>query len=169
MKTGTFMDIISVHYDKIKSLFKTRLYNIDMNFDEDSFNDAFIKCAKKFGNSEISYDIVIKYFWVAYLNAIKSNLSKERKIDFVSLDEEIHDCIDEDDKYATNIYNIVMDAIESKYSEEDMMIYSLYKYHNWSKEDLIDAGYDCTDIDNRIKSIHKFVKTYCKKQLKSLR
>ena len=46
MNTGTFMDLISVNYNKIRSLFRTRLRNMDMHFDEDSFNDAFIKIGR---------------------------------------------------------------------------------------------------------------------------
>ena len=166
MDKGTFMDIIGVHYKELKVLCKSRLYNIDIPFDEDLFNDTFIKCAQRFGNTEITYETCIKYFWTAYLNTIKSEKNNHKHIDTVSLDEDLHDCIDEDDnQYAINVYNIVMDAISERFGEEDMMIYSLYKYHGWSKEDLTFEGYDCDDFDNRIKTIHKFVKTYCKKHI----
>ena len=168
MKSGTFMDIIGVHYTEIKSLFKSRLYNLNMSFNEDLFNDAFIKCAQKFGNTEITLELTTKYFWTAYLNTIKSS-TKQKRLDTVQLDEAIHDCIDESDNaYALNIYNVVMDAITERFGEDDMMMYSLYKYHGWSKDDLIGEGYDCTAFDTRIKEIHKFVKTYCKTGVKSL-
>lgn len=163
MKTGTFMDIVGVHYGEIKSLFKTRLYNMDIEFDEDSLNDAFIKCAQRFGNIVTDYNTVIKYYWVAYLNTIRSNKSK---IDCVSLDMELHDKEDCDNA-AINIYNIVMDMISERFGEHDMMLYSLYKFHGWNKDDLIASGYNIDCMDARIKEIHKFVKTQCKNYIKS--
>ena len=160
------MNIISVHYNEIKSLFKSRSYKSNTVFDEDSFNDAFIKCANRFGNMEITYDTATKYFWAAYINTFKTNKIKESKLETVELDVDVHDCIDEPD---TNIYNIVMDAISFKYGENLMLMYSLYKFHNWSKTDLIMAGYDIDDdFDYHIKEIHKFVKTYCKNHIKGL-
>ena len=165
MKTGTFMDIVSVNYDTIKSLFKSRLHNTNIPFNEDTLNDAFIKCAQRFGNTILDYNTVIKYYWVAYINTIKSS---KPKLDCISFDSDIHDCIDNtDDGCTVNIYNMVIDLITDKFGEHDMMMYMLYKFHNWSKDDLVESGYDITYIDTRIKEIHKFVKTYCKKHIKS--
>lgn len=171
MKTGTFMDIVGINYDTIKSLFKSRLHNMNIPFNEDALNDAFIKCAQRFGNTMLDYNTVIKYYWVAYINTIKSN---KPKLDCISIDSDIHDCIDNtmystDELHAINIYNIVTDLITDKFGEHDMMIYMLYKFHNWPKDDLVESGYDITYIDTRIKEIHKFVKTYCKKYIKSIK
>ena len=162
MKTGTFMDIVGANYDDIKQLYISRSSN-SKSFDEDSFNDAFIKCAKKFGNDIITYEDVVKYLWVAYINTKKAASIKDSKIEYC---EEYEDIEEEEDYTAESIYNIVMDAITAAYSEEDMMIYSLYKYHKWTKNDLIEAGYDCKNFEIRIKTIHKFVKAYCKKNVK---
>lgn len=161
MKTGTFMDIVSVHYDEFKKSFVSRDSNKGRRFDEDSFNDAFIKCANKFGNDIIAYDDAIKYFWVTYSNTVKSI---KQNTD-VELDDALHDVIDDDEPSKANyIYNIVMAAITEAFNEDDMMVYSLYKYHNWAEDELIAAGYDCKNLDIRIKTIHKFVKSYCKKR-----
>lgn len=161
MKTGTFMDIVGTNYDDIKRLYISRSNNKG-SFDEDSFNEAFIKCAKKFGNDVITYEDVVKYLWVAYINTKKASSIKDSKIEYC---EEYEDIEEEEDYTAESIYNIVMDAITAAYSEEDMMIYSLYKYHKWTKNDLIEAGYDCKNFEIRIKTIHKFVKAYCKKNI----
>lgn len=166
MKTGTFMDIVGINYDTIKSLFKSRLHNMNIPFNEDALNDAFIKCAQRFGNTLLDYNTVIKYYWVAYINTIKSS---KPKLDCVSFDPYTHDCMDDtaDNVRAINIYNVVMDLVSDKFGEHDMMLYMLYKFHNWSKDDLVESGYDITYIDTRMKEIHKFVKTYCKKRIKS--
>lgn len=166
MKTGTFMDIVGANYDTIKSLFKSRLHNMNISFNEDALNDAFIKCAQRFGNTILDYDTVIKYYWAVYINIVRFDKSK---IQYAELDPELHDCVDDtfDASDTINIYNIVMDLIADKFGEHDMMMYSLYKFHDWSKDDLVESGYDITYLDTRIKEIHKFVKTYCKKYIKS--
>ena len=163
------MDLVASNYKEIKKLFKTRSYNMNYEFDEDSFNDAFIKCVNKFNSEEITYDTVLKYFWTSYINTVKTNLIKESNMHSEELDEELHDCIDNtynefiDDDYSKEVYNIIMNAITVKYGKEDMLIYSLHKYHDWTENDLIAAGYDITDLKNKIKTIHRFVKSYCKK------
>lgn len=155
MKFGTFMDIISVHYNDITSLFKSRLHG---KLDEDSFNDTFIKCAQKFGNEIISYETVVKYFWTAYTNTVKANICNDNRLETVSIDVDMHDCVDETTEEYTNIYNIVTHDISNEFGEEEMMMYVLYKFHDWSKQDLIDAGYDCDDFDSCIAEVHKFLK-----------
>lgn len=167
MNTGTFMDLISVNYNKIRSLFRTRLRNMDMRFDEDSFNDAFIKCAQKFGNERITYEYTIKYFWAAYLNTIKANISKEHKLDVVAIDDEMHDKSDEEeDELARSLYKSVMNAIANEFGEDAMMIYSLYKLHDWTEEEISNYGYDCTDLDSCIMEIDKFINTNYKNKHK---
>ena len=162
MKTGTYMDLVSVHYDTFKKTFASRDNNRGRKFDEDSFNDAFIKCVNRFGNDIISYDDAIKYFWIAYSNTTKSIKHNNN----TELDEDLHDILDDDEpSKADYIYNIVMEAVATAFNEDDMMVYSLYKYHGWTIDELTDAGYDCKNLDVRIKTIHKFVKAYCKKYL----
>lgn len=169
METGQFMDLISVHYTKIKSLFISRLNKLELEFNNDIFNDTFIKCAQKFNNDIITYDTAIKYFWVAYINTLKNEISIQNNIcEFVeNFDEEIHDCIDiQENSRACYIYNIIMSEISKKFGDNDMNIYSLYMYHGWSIDELIKSGYDCTDFENKIKKIHKFSKSYGKTHFK---
>lgn len=166
MNSGTYMDIVGIHYKDIKTLFKSRLNNSGNAFDEDAFNDAFIKCAHRFGNTIITYNDAVKYFWVAYVNTMKGSRSKVSYEFIDSLENSDFDCIDDEDpSYAKYIYNIVMAAVTEAFGEDDMMIYSLYKYHGWTEAELIEAGYNCNNIDIRIKNIHKFVKAYCKKHI----
>ena len=157
------MDIVGIHYDDIRKTYSTRDNSNNRKFDEDAFNEAFIKCAKHFGNSEINYEDVIKYFWIAYVNTRKGNDYKFKST--VELCEEYpEDIIDEyESSFEEKFYNNIMTAITKSFGEEDMLIYSLYKYHGWKEQDLIDAGYNCKNLNIRIKNIHKFVKEYAKK------
>lgn len=163
MNRGTFMDIVGLRYDDIKRTYSLRDKNNNRKFDEDSFNDAFIKCAKHFGNELIQYEDVIKYFWIAYVNTRKGNDYKYKSN--IELYEEYPDNIidDDSDSLAERFYKITMDAITEAFGEEDMIVYSLYKYHGWKEKDLIEAGYNCNNLQLRIKNIHRFVKEYTKK------
>lgn len=167
MTSGTFMDIIGIHYDDIKRLYASRDKNNNIKFCEDSFNDAFIKCAKKFGNDIITYEDAIKYFYVAYVNTHKGSYNSQIDVVFDNLENNnIEEISDKDDaenvEYAKYIYDITMSAIKEVYNENDMYVYSLYKYHNWSEKELISSGYDCTNFKEKIKEIHRFVKKYHK-------
>lgn len=163
MKTGTFIDIVSTNYDDIKRIYIARDSSAGRKFNEDSFNDAFIKCAAKFENSIITYDDVIRYFWIAYSNTYKKENIDNSKISYI---EEYPDILDDDEDYAKVVYDNIMEAVEEEFSENDMMMYSLYKYYGWKREDL-EKNYDCTDFENKIKIIHKFVKDYSKKKFKN--
>lgn len=158
MERGSFMDIISVHYKDIKKLFASRIAKHGFKFSEDAFNDAFIKCAQHFGNDIITYDDAIKYFYVAFSNTTKGESHKSER--FVKYEDSSEDIEDDPEYYANYVYNIIMDAVTEKFGENNMMIYSLYKYHGWSKNELERDGYDCADFDNKIRKIHKFAKSY---------
>lgn len=167
MKKGQFMDIISVHYKDIRKLFVARSSNKGFQFSDDAFNDAFINCAQHFGNKTIDYDEAIKYFWIAYLNTVKGDISKNlRYVMCNEFEEELISDDDIDEQFAKYFYDTTMAAITEAFSEDDMMIYSLYKYNGWSENDLKAAGYDCKNLDIRIKNIHRFVKKYTKMKYK---
>lgn len=166
MKTGTFMDIISIHYQDIRKSFSSR--SIGGILDEDSFNDAFIRCATHFGNEIIDYDTAAKYFFTAYKNTHIKNEQNSSRHSTDEIDINVHDYSEDDDTlYAKEVFDEVMDAISKEFSKEDMNIFRLYRYDNWTIGELIDTGYDCDEFDERIRDIDKFVKKYCKTHFKS--
>jgi hypothetical protein len=163
MERGNFMGIVGAHYKDIRNLFICRVKKLGRPFSDDSFNTAFIKCAERFGDKEVGYDDVVRYFYVSYLNTeLKNDKMKER----FELCDEFDDILDDDQSFATTLYDKVMDAVKDTFNENDMMVYSLYKYHGWTKEDLENDGYDCANLDIRVNTIHRFVKTYCRKKFK---
>lgn len=163
MKSGTFMDIVGIHYDDIKRIYSSRDKNRGQKFCEDSFNEAFIKCAAKFCNNIITYEDAIRYFWVAYVNTKKNTFKYTSSIE---LCEEYSDDIidDNESSLAEKVYDITENILKKKFGETEMLIYILYKYHNWSEKDLEISGYDCTDLKSRIKTMHSYVKEYWKNQ-----
>jgi hypothetical protein len=162
MKTGAFMTLIADNYDDVIKLFKSLSRKTCIDFDEDSFQEAFLKCAKKFGSEQITYDEATKYFWAAYLNTAKSELVHDNKFSYIDSEEIKDEIIDETDDDYSDLYIDVMNAIQKKFGKEDSQIYILYKYHDWTEDDLIATGYDCENFTERIKKIHRFVKSYKK-------
>lgn len=161
MNKGTFMDIVGFHYNDIKRLFTSRIINDDRKFDEDAFNTSFIKCAEKFGTNVITCEDAIKYYWTAFNNTSKTNESYSSKVE---LYDEFSDYFsdEQDDEDLEYFYNVVMDAIAETFDENDMLLYNLHVCYGWSKEEIEEAGYDCRKFEFKIKSIHEFVKEYCK-------
>lgn len=163
MEKGTFMGIVGAHYKDIRNLFISRVKKLGRTFSDDTFNTVFIKCTERFGDKEVGYDDVVKYFYVSYLNTeLKNDKTKGR----FELCDEFDDIPDEDKSAATALYDKVMDTVKDEFNENDMMVYSLYKYHGWTKEDLENDGYDCTNLDTRVKTIHRFVKKHFRKKIK---
>lgn len=148
------MDIVAIHYDDIKRIYTLRDNNKKQKFDEDSFNEAFIKCASKFGNNIITYDDAIKYFWIAYSNTYKS--SKTNK--FIEFDIDAHDYID--NTYNENIDTLVSDIfnnIEKKFGKNNRDAYELYICQNWKINDIINKGIVDKDFPNTLKRIKRFI------------
>jgi hypothetical protein len=159
MKTGTFMDIVGINYDTIKSLFKSRLHNMNIPFNEDALNDAFIKCAVRFGEKEISYDDAVKYFWVAFLNTSRNEDVANSKFDH---ETEIQDEIDEE--YDTQIdekFDKVCSIIESEFGKDNLLAFKMVICDGWDIDELIDNQY----VDCSFKSLFKKMKQFAKKHI----
>ena len=73
------MGIVGAHYKDIRNLFISRVTKLGRPFSDDTFNTAFIKCAERFGDKEVGYDDVVRYFYVSYLNTeLKNDKMNER-------------------------------------------------------------------------------------------
>jgi hypothetical protein len=109
MKTGTFMDIVGIHYDDIKRTYCLRDNANNRKFSEDHFNDAFIKCAKHFGNNVIDYNDVIKYYWTVYVNSRKGDKYES----LIELQETYSEDIEneEEEYYSQYVYMKVIDKL----------------------------------------------------------
>lgn len=161
MGSGTFMELIGDNYNEVVTLFKSISNKKGINFDEDSFSDAFIKCANRFKDEIISYETATRYFYKAYINTVKSQFALNDKFNYIEIEEIQDNIIYNED--SSEFYIEVMDLITSKFGKEDMQLYSLYKLHNWTIEEIEEADIDCTDFEKRIKKINKFIKSHYKK------
>lgn len=151
------MDIISVHYIDIRRLFHSRLSNIGKGFDEDAFNDAFIKCALRFGEKEISYEDAVKYYWVAFLNTIRTADGNKLQYDLdAEIDEEI---IDEPyDEEIDEMFDHICDGIEKEFGKEHLLAFKMVVCDGWSMNELIENKYVTPEFKNTYNKIRKFAK-----------
>ena len=159
MKTGKFMDLISIHYKDIRCCFNSRLLKIGKSFNDDAFNDAFIKCAVRFGEKEITYDDAVKYFWVAFLNTTRNEDITNSKFDH---ETEIQDEIDEE--YDTQIdekFDKVCSIIESEFGKDNLLAFKMVICDGWDIDELIDNQY----VDYSFKSLFKKMKQFAKKHI----
>lgn len=159
------MDIVGAHYDDIKSLYISRDKNKDRKFNEDAFNDAFIKCSIKFANQLITYDDVIKYFWIAYVNTSKS-LKPNNLIEF---DINFHDKLD--NKYNENVDILAKEIlyfVEHKFGKKLRNAYELYVCYNWKITDLIEQNLADKNFPSDLKKIKLAIQKKYKDSYKSL-
>lgn len=144
METMTFVDVVSFNYKDIKTLFQNRSIKRHLMFDEDAFNDAFIKCAEHFENELISYDTAIKYFWTAYIHIVLNHKIHDAHSTGYS---DIYDC--EDIIYNIDIdyiYNAIINDVKNKFGDEGVNV--LFSYLN--KQPISDK--------NMAKRICKYIK-----------
>lgn len=155
------MDLVAVHYKDIKNCFQSRLAKIGKTFNDDAFNDAFIKCSIRFGEKEISYDDVLKYFWVAFLNTMRTEEHHNGKFDH---DAEIQDEIDEE--YDTNIddlFAVICESLEERFGKENLLAFKMVVCDNWDIDELIENQY----VERDFKTTFKKMKQFAKKDIKT--
>lgn len=99
-----FSIIIARNLDEIRNNFIIGLRKIGYSFDEDMFVDVGIRCALTLNGKPITKKELIKYFWTAYINTFKNNVSKLQSRQF---DDKISDKI----IYNTTSYNIDIDIL----------------------------------------------------------
>lgn len=149
MENGTFIDIVSIKYKDIRISFNNWSKNRQLVFDEDSFNDAFIKCADHFKDTIITYNDAIKYFWTAYIHTVMNN-KKHNKFS-----TELSDTIDVIDiEYNYNIdtiYDTIIDDIQQKFGNNAVQLIHNHFIH--STEDKLLSRKICKYIKTKYKGV----------------
>lgn len=134
MENGTFIDIVSIKYKDIRISFNNWSKNRQLVFDEDSFNDAFIKCADHFKDTIITYNDAIKYFWTAYIHTVMNN--KKHNSFSTELSESI-DVIDSNyNEDIDKLYNIIIKDIQQKFGDDAVQLIHNHFIHNTKDKQL---------------------------------
>lgn len=146
-QTGTFMDLVAGKFALIKSKFINKCKTNEMEFDEDLFMDTFICCCKTLKDKKMSIDECIKYYWVSYLNKIKTNKPKEHR--FESFDELTGTGAKISflgtgpyDRTIDDQYNDIITYIYSKYKKEYADAWILHTCEGKSYKELEEIGYN---------------------------
>ena len=149
MENGTFIDIVSIKYKDIRISFNNWSKNRQLVFDEDSFNDAFIKCADHFKDTIITYNDAIKYFWTAYIHTVMNN--KKHNSFSTELSESI-DVIDSNyNEDIDTLYNIIIKDIQQKFGNNAVQLIHNHFIH--STEDKLLSRKICKYIKTKYKGV----------------
>lgn len=157
----TFMDIVASDFSNIKNKFINKCKTNEIEFDEDLFMDAFLCCCKTLEAKSITKEECIKYYWVSYLNKIKTNKPKENK--FESLDEmrgqySVSMTTGLYNHWIDEQYSGVVEFAYNNYQKEYVDAWLLHICEGKSYKELNELGYNFkfNDVFKRImKSIRK--------------
>jgi hypothetical protein len=124
MPSDILNKVIIKNYDGFKKEIITlgRKYNIQ--FDEDIFNDTYIKCYEILKNREITEEGVKYYFWVAFLN---NSRKKYRRSKFNPSLCELNESFCSDDENEENEEEI--EIVEKIVSKEETTLFDEENYN----------------------------------------
>ena len=163
-----FSDIIAGDFIKIRKDFEKRSKNKGFEFDEDLFSDAFISCNFTLKNKLLTKDDALKYFWIAYLNKLKSqslhptifleDLFPQTK---EVMNYEEYDIIDE--SYSNDIdilYDYIMDKLREKFGVEETNIFELHVCKGIHTKELEAIGYKDVNFVYLVKKFKRYIKNH---------
>lgn len=150
-----FKNIMSANLEEVKCDFIHRLKKIGYVFDEDVFVEVGIRCAHALKDKLMTKPECIKYFWVAYINTIKS-LLKIKSIRFQQLQN-----FPTEPKYDENIdilCDIICKSVLERYGEEEYYIWRERVYEGKTYKELQEK-YSDINILGLCRKIKKFILT----------
>lgn len=149
---GTFSFYISNYFYEIKSNFQSGLKKRGLKFDEDIFSESCLKCLETLKDKEITEQEALKYFWVAYVNRLKT----PDKILFESFDE--IDIMDEDyDSEIDELYDILIENLNKKFDNDLVEAWRLHFAKGVKYKELKEMGYDY-NFNPEFKKIIRYIK-----------
>lgn len=156
----TFVDAISNGFDKIKQNFINKCNALEYEFDEDLFMDAFLNCHNTLKDKKMPKGEHVKYYWVSYLNKLKTEKAKESKfIGFEDIGEQKKSCIDSYsyNPHVDNDYNAIIELVRSKYDQKYVDAWILHVCEDKTYKELKEMGYNFK-FNDVFKRITKYVR-----------
>ena len=159
----TFSDIVAANYNEIRRNFKNGLIAKGYAYDEDIMSDAFLSCYNTLKDKAITKQEALKYYWVAYINKLKTKIQKESLIDYhEDMAEEFEDI--EVTKYndtTDRIYNIIISGLQDQFGVRKATIWEMYACQGKSSKEIKAMGFN--DISNYAyftKMIKRYIKNH---------
>jgi hypothetical protein len=161
---GTFCQHVGKYYDEIRKNFKACAGKNNIQWSEDILHDAFISCNNTLKDKIIDKKEAIKYYWVAYVNKYRTQMSKQKKFDSI---EDLTELDDEElnlecgsyNNIPDKIYDIIMSGVQDQFGLRIAYIWDLYTCRGYSSKELREMGFDF--IQNFVyfsKSIKRYIK-----------
>ena len=167
----TFSDIIASNYNEIRRNFKNGLISKGYVFDEDIMSDAFLSCYNTLKDRKITKPEALKYYWVAYVNKLKTKIQKESLIDYhEDMAEDFEDIeLEKYDDTTDRIYNIIITELQDHYGVRKTTIWEMYACQGKSAKEIRNMGFN--DISNYayfMKQIKRYIKNHIISENKEL-
>ena len=160
MKLNILENTVSLYYDTIKTNFKIACGKNNIKFDDDLFNDTYLKCFYALDNKDISEENAIRYFWVAYSNNEKKKYRTSKYTPKINeLDEKIvydADIENNEDRYI--IFDILVNSVTKKFGEEITNAWLLHFTDNKTYDELKNMGYKTLNFHNVFRRINAYIK-----------
>lgn len=158
MATNRFMEMIGVNFDKIKSIFQSKIGKSGYLFDEDVFLDTIIKCNQKLSAETFEDRQFIAYLWTAFKNNTLRELNYFRNKGDDVFPEDL--LIEPEDK---TLFYEVSKLIIDNFGEA---IYKLFLLHaNGATYEDLDKISDIPDLKNKFRKVREFVREELKEVL----
>ena len=163
-----FADIVADNFYEIINNFKRGLKSKGFGYDEDILSDTFISCNTVLKDKLMTKEEGINYFWVAYLNKLKTHAQQKSNIvyiDDLTFDGEVEcpelDIIDETyNKDIDILYDYIMDNIREKFGKEEADIFELHICKGIHTKELIGVGYTNINFEYLVKKIKRYIKNH---------
>lgn len=147
MNEKTFSDIVAENYTEIERNFRSGLKSKGYPWDEDVMNDAFLSCYNSLKDKKITKQEAIKYYWVSYLNKLKTKLHNPSIMDYKEdMVEEFDDI--EVTKYDTTIdriYDIIIWGLQDQFGVRKASVWELYTCRGIQAKELKKMNINCVD------------------------
>lgn len=164
MNEKTFSDIVAENYTEIERNFRSGLKSKGYPWDEDIMNDAFLSCYNSLKDKKITKQYALKYYWVSYINKLKTKLNKSSLIDYKEdMTEEFEDI--ETKKYDSTIdriYDIIITELQDHFGVRKASIWEMYTCQGMSSKNIKASGLNCI---NNYAYFTKQIKRYIKKHI----
>ena len=156
----TFVEAISNNFEQVKQKFISKCKLLEYEFDEDIFMDTFLNCYNALKDKLMPKNEHIKYYWVSYLNKLKTEKTKESKfIGFEDIGEQKKSCIDSYsyNPHVDDDYNTIIELVRAKYDQKYVDAWILHVCEDKTYKELKEMGYDFK-FNDVFKRITKYVR-----------
>lgn len=147
MNEKTFSDIVAENYTEIERNFRSGLKSKGYPWDEDVMNDAFLSCYNSLKDKKITKQDALKYYWVSYINKLKTKLHKPSLIDYKEdMAEEFDDIeVTKYDSTIDRIYDIIIGGLQDQYGVRKASIWEMYTCRGISAKEIKKMNINCIE------------------------